>query len=143
MPSLKQWQDYFAQDRFAQRSGIRLLEISPGYAKAECVIDEHHLNAAGVVQGGAIFTLADFTFAAASNSHGSLTLAMQVSITYHAPAGKGKLLAVAREISRGRTTGSYEVSVEDESGRRIATFMGLGYNKGQAIILGSNGPESE
>ena len=75
-PLFSDYLKIFEKDRFAKTSGIRLLEASPGYAKAEMVINENHLNAVGVVQGGAIFTLADFTFAVASNSHGKMALAI-------------------------------------------------------------------
>ena len=36
----------------------------------------------GRAQGGAIFTLADFTFAAASNAHGIVAVGINVNITY-------------------------------------------------------------
>ena len=60
----------FANDRFAARCGIELLAVSPGQARARMSLRPDHLNGLGSVQGGAIFTLADFAFAAASNSHG-------------------------------------------------------------------------
>ena len=63
---------YFDADRFATGIGIELLEVKEGYARARMEVSERHLNAAGVMQGGAIFTLADYAFAACSNSHGTL-----------------------------------------------------------------------
>ena len=47
-------------DIFCRENSIRLTEIREGYAEAVMSIDEHKLNANNVVQGGAIFTLADF-----------------------------------------------------------------------------------
>ena len=46
-------------DRFANGSGARLTEVREGYARAELTVEERHLNAVGVCQGGALFTLAD------------------------------------------------------------------------------------
>ena len=62
---------FFKRDRFAEFLGIELLEAGEGYARSRMQIGEEHLNGIGTVHGGAIFTLADFTFAVASNSHGS------------------------------------------------------------------------
>ncbi len=58
-------------DRFAEHTGIELVEVSKGYARAEMKVEEKHLNGLGLAHGGAIFTLADLAFAAACNSHGA------------------------------------------------------------------------
>ena len=50
-------------DRFAAGSGARLTAITPGAATAVLKVAPEHLNAGGVCQGGAIFTLADLVFA--------------------------------------------------------------------------------
>ena len=60
--------EMLSADRFAAEAGVELLEISPGYAKARMKVTEKHLNAGGVCQGGALFTLADLAFAAVANS---------------------------------------------------------------------------
>lgn len=62
--------DFLKNDRFALNAGIELLEVKEGKAKARMVVTKEHLNAGGVCQGGALFTLADFTCAAVANSHG-------------------------------------------------------------------------
>ena len=59
-------------DKFAKENGIQLTEVREGFARAEMTVEERHLNAAGVCQGGVYFTLADLTFAAVTNSHLSL-----------------------------------------------------------------------
>ena len=51
--------EMLSADRFAAEAGVELLEISPGYAKARMKVTEKHLNAGGVWQGGALFTIAD------------------------------------------------------------------------------------
>ena len=57
-----------AEDLFARHTGIELRDVGPGWAKASMKIQPCHFNGARTVHGGAIFTLADFAFAAASNS---------------------------------------------------------------------------
>jgi acyl-CoA thioesterase len=122
-------------DRFAAHSGIELLTVSPGNATAKMVLQPHHLNAVKTVQGGAIFTLADFTFAAASNSHGTVAVAINASITFIKAAVTGTLWAEARELSKNFKIGSYIVEVKDDHGELVATFQGLAYRKKDKLPL--------
>jgi acyl-CoA thioesterase len=89
----------------------------------------HHLNGVETVMGGAIFTLADFAFAAASNSHGTVAVAVNVSISFLKAATAGTLWAEAREISRNFKLGSYTVEVKDDQGEIVALFQGMAYRK--------------
>lgn len=116
-------------DRFAKYIGIDLLEVSEGYAVTEMILNENHFNGVNLIQGGVIFTLADYAFAAASNSAGYATVGINVNITYYkTPTGK-KLRAVAKEISAQNRICGYKVDVLDEDGSLVACFNGLGYRK--------------
>jgi acyl-CoA thioesterase len=126
-------QRFFKNDRFAERANIELLSLSPGYARARMTLHPHHLNGYGTVQGGAIFTLADFAFAAASNSHGTVAVAINVSITFMKAGQSGTLWAEARELSRNFKLGSYTVEVKDDAGELVALFQGLVYRKSEKI----------
>jgi acyl-CoA thioesterase len=136
MEAMKQ---FFAQDRYAKHSGIELVSVSPGHAVAQMAVQPHHLNAVGSVQGGAIFTLADFAFAAASNAHGKVAVAINVSITYMKAVSSGTLRAEAREISTNPKLGSYTVNITDEHNTLIAVFHGLVYRKEQVIDFAAKG----
>lgn len=116
-------------DFFAKHCGIELLEVSLGHAKAKMPIKTEHLNGYKVVHGAAIFTLADYVFAAASNSHGNVAVAINVSISFVKPAIKGTLYAEARELSRSARLGSYTVDITDDNGDLLAVFQGLAYRK--------------
>lgn len=120
-------------DKFADHSGIELLEISEGGAKAVMKIEKYHLNAVGSVHGGAIFTLADFVFAVASNSHRTVAVAINVSISYLKAASKGRLFAEAKEIALNPKLASYTVNVTNEEGEMMAVFQGMVYRKKDAI----------
>jgi acyl-CoA thioesterase len=121
-------------DKFASHSGIELLEISKGGAKAVMEIQKHHLNAVGSVHGGAIFTLADFVFAVASNSHGTVAVAINVSISFLKAANKGRLFAEAKEVALNPKLASYTVNVTNEQDDLIAVFQGMVYRKKDAVI---------
>jgi acyl-CoA thioesterase len=120
-------------DRFAERTNVELLTVSPGHATAKMVLHPHHLNGLGSVQGGAIFTLADYAFAAAANSHGTVAVAINVSITFMKAGTTGTLWAEAREVSKNFKLGSYTVEVKDDQGELIAVFQGLAYRKSETI----------
>ncbi|MCX6915273.1 MAG: hotdog fold thioesterase [Verrucomicrobiota bacterium] len=124
---------FFKNDKFAAHANIELLSVSPGQARAKMVLHPHHLNGYGTVQGGAIFTLADFAFAAASNSHGTVAVAINVSITFMKAGTNGTLWAEAREMSRNPKLGSYTVEVKDDQGELVALFQGLAYRKSEKI----------
>jgi uncharacterized domain 1 len=116
-------------DRFAKYIGIRLVEVGKGYALTELTLNENHLNGLDRIQGGVIFTLADYAFGAASNSHGITTVGINVNISYYkSPTGK-VIRAEAREISSQNKICGYQVNVLDEDGSLIANVNGLGYSK--------------
>lgn len=125
--------NFFERDRFAAYNGIKLITAGPGLAVAEMQITDNHLNAANVVQGGAIFTLADFAFAAAANSYGLITLAINANISYFKPPKGKTLTAKASEISSSRKIRSYNVDVFDENGDIIARLSATGYIKNQVV----------
>jgi acyl-CoA thioesterase len=128
---------FFKNDRFAEQANIELLDVGPGYAKARMALGPQHLNGYGTVQGGAIFTLADLAFAAASNSHGTVAVAANVSITFIKAARAGTLTAEARELSKNFKLGTYTVEVKDDASELVAIFQGLAYRKSE-LIPGAN-----
>jgi acyl-CoA thioesterase len=91
------------------------------------------LNAVGIVQGGAIFTLADYAFAAASNSHGTVAVAVNANISFMKALSAGTLIAEAREVSKSYKLGTYTVEVKDEQGELVALFQGMVYRKQDPI----------
>ena len=115
-------------DRFAAGCGARLIEIAPGTATAIMEVTPSHLNAGGVCQGGAIFTLADLVFAALVNQGESLNFAINSTIYYHVSAREGDTLRAEGRLSCNHHRIPYaEVVVTDQDGRRIATFNGQAY----------------
>jgi acyl-CoA thioesterase len=112
---------------------MTITEVREGYAKAEMELQPYHLNGARTVHGGALFTLADFAFAAASNSRGQLALSINSSISIFKGAQKGKLIAEAREVSHSPKLASFEVSVRNEAGGLLATFQGMVYRKSVSL----------
>lgn len=121
--------EYFKNDRYAALTGVEIVETAPGYCKTKLKIEDKHLNAANVIQGGAIFTLADFAFAVASNSRGQLALAINVNISFIKGKSEGTLYATATELTDPKRVGAYDVLVTDENDEIVARFNGLVYRK--------------
>lgn len=122
----------FSRDRFAHFVGIEILEMAPGRAKTRLKIADHHRNGVGIVHGGVIFTLADLAFAAASNSHGPVAVALNASIMFLKPSRGGTLYAEAQECYRTKRVGTYSIRVYDDLGETIALFIGQAYVKSES-----------
>ncbi len=118
---------YFSDDRFATENSIVLDELDGEHAVTSLTVGARHRNAFGGVMGGAIFTLADFAFAALTNGRGKVTVAQQVSINYLSAAKGTKLTATARYRKDGRSSCVVNVDVVDDTGREIAQFVGTGF----------------
>ena len=116
-------------DAFAKTLGIKFLEIGEGTAKAEMPVTANHLNGAGTAHGGAIFSLADTVFAAASNSREGLAMAINVSISFFKAVRGGTLTAVAEEVSLHTKLATYLIKIYDETSTIIALFQGTVYRK--------------
>lgn len=120
---------FFRRDLFAKFVGIELLDAEGGRAAARLRLKDHHRNSIGLIQGGAIFTLADLAFAAAVHSRGQIAVAIHCSISY-LKAAKGDLLhAEAKEVSCGPKIAVYTVRITDASGEVISLFEGMAYRK--------------
>src|SRR5512141_1033842 len=115
------------RDRFAAQAGIRLVEVGDGTARATMAVTPSHLNGVDVVQGGALFTLADFAFAAACNSHDRVAVAIDVSISFVKGVSSGALVAEAREEALSERLSTCLVRVTDGAGGLVALFTGTGY----------------
>jgi acyl-CoA thioesterase len=116
-------------DRFAAAQGISLVDLREGYALARMPLGPRHMNGVGVAQGGAVFTLADFAFAGACNSHGTIAVGLDTAVTF-ARAGTGRALtAEAREVVVTRKISVCEVRVTDDAGALVALFRGTAFRK--------------
>lgn len=120
-------------DQFARLCGIELVSVGMGVACARMAVGLEHLNGVGIAQGGAIFTLADFAFAAASNSYGTVAVAINVNISFLKAVKSGVLTAEAREVTRNSKLGTYTIEVKDAEGAVIAIFQGMVYRKDQPL----------
>ena len=115
-------------DKFSRWLGLEIDECKKGYCRLHYRVTEDMLNGFSYIHGGVLFSAADSAFAFACNSHGNLTVALDVSISFTRPAKAGDLLTVeAKEVFLGNRIGIYEVRTINEEGDLVALFKGTAY----------------
>lgn len=121
-------------DIFAANAGAQLTIVSEGNAQAVMTVTRQHLNAGGVCQGGAIFTLADLALAAVMNGHGVLTFSLQSNIAFLQSAKEGDTLtAEATEIFDHHKIPYFEVKITNQHGALVCAFTAIAYHTKQTI----------
>jgi acyl-CoA thioesterase len=120
----------FRQNPYAELLGIELLEVRSGYSRVSMLIRDDMVNFNGIPHGGAIFSLADEAFGAASNSHGQVAVALNIEISYLKMVEVGaELIAEATEEHLGNRTALYHITVSNDEGELIASCHGTVYRR--------------
>jgi len=123
-----------ARDEFSRWLGLEIDVIEKGYCKLHYTVKREMLNGFGNIHGGILFSASDSAFAFAGNSHGVITVALDVSITFTQPAKEGEVLHVeAKELHLGNKTGLYDIRTTNAEGRLVAAFKGTAYRTGKAV----------
>lgn len=120
--TLEEIQEHFKKDRFADLAQCKVVEAHVGNVVCEMPITPDHLNANGTVMGGAMFTLADFAMAVASNLDEKPTVAINCNIRFFTTAKGTKLIAKGKTDRAGRRIGFYTIDIYDDLGTYVAQF---------------------
>lgn len=129
MENLQNIKQFFATDTFVKHVGIEIESVDGNNAVCTLKINENHYNSAKMIQGGVIFTLADFALAVASNLAGKLAVSQCNTITYVYASKEKFLRATARQVSRGKRTAYYVVDVCEDGGKLVAQMTATAYIK--------------
>ena len=132
MTDLEKAIEFFSGDLYATKTtGIVIDDVKEHYAKCSLEIHEGVQNAYGGVMGGAIFTLADYTFAVSSNFNAPQTVSTSSQINFIGMAKGKKLIAESTLIKNGKTTCLYTINITDELGTKVAfvTVNGMKLSK--------------
>ncbi len=104
---------------------MRLVELTPGYARVAMKLLPEYQNFNGFIFGGIIMALADQAFAYASNSLAYPSLASQFNIHFISSASvNDELTAECRVVRSGRRVGISEMTVTNQDGKLIAKATG-------------------
>lgn len=123
-----------ASEPYARKLGLRLLRLEPGYALVEMDLRDDMANIFDGTHGGAIFSLIDEAFEISCNTHGTVAVALNITVTYHRAPTKGAVLrAESKEIYRSRKTATYEIKVTEGDNSLIASCQALAYRKEEKL----------
>jgi len=127
---LKSLAEHFEKEPYARLLGIRLEELEQGRALVKMSLSTDNNNIFGATHGGAIFSLMDAAFELTVNSHGTIAVALNVSVNYINPVSAGETIyAEGREVSRSNRIATCKIEVKSEDGRVIATCQAMAYRK--------------
>jgi acyl-CoA thioesterase len=133
--SLKVVSRMMQDDAFSQWLGIEILEVDEGYSKIQMKLRGQMLNGLGIIHGGIAFALADSAFAFACNNRNNLSVALDTSITFTRAAMPGDVLvAEAKELHNGRSTGLYLITVTNQHNQQVALFKGTCFRTGKTLV---------
>jgi acyl-CoA thioesterase len=123
------------KDAFSHWLGLKIEAITEGYCRLYYTVTADMLNGFGIIHGGVLFSAADSAFAFACNSHGRLSVALDVSITFTKSATVGEILFVeAKEVHLGNKTSVYDIKTTNEKGEIIALFKGTAYRTSKDVL---------
>ena len=122
-------------DLFSKWLGIEILATSEGYSKIKMTVRKEMINGFGIVHGGIAFSLADSAFAFACNNRNNLSVALDTSINFIKPVHVDDvLIAEAKEIHNGKSTGIYQISITNQKDQMVALFKGICFRTGKNLI---------
>lgn len=122
-------------DLFSTWLGISVLSVASGYSKIQMTVRPEMINGFGIVHGGVAFSLADSAFAFACNSRNVLSVALDTSINFIKPVMVGDvLIAEAKELHNGKSTGLYHVTITNQTDHVVAVFKGTCYRTNKTLL---------
>jgi acyl-CoA thioesterase len=105
--------------------GMKLVDLSEGYAKVKMELKKEHLNWENMIHGGIISTVLDQAFGCACNTLENVHVAVQMNIHFiKAPAVGETIYAESRVVHAGKRMGTSEMKVYDSKGKEIARATG-------------------
>jgi acyl-CoA thioesterase len=106
--------------------GMKLEELTPGYAKVTMKLKPEQQNFNGYVFGGIVAAIADQAFAYGSNSlnHPSIAVEFHINLV-SAPGANDELTAECKVVKSGRRAGISEMTVTNRTGKLIAKATGI------------------
>ena len=91
-----------ARNRFCQRVGITVTELSPGYAKVVKTVTEDDLNPVDVAHGGLFFSMADNAAGSAMAAYGEQAVTLNAQYNFMRAAKAGDVLTAEARRHRLR-----------------------------------------
>lgn len=114
-----------ANDAFSQLLQMEIITLELGSCQLRCPVTAQTTNGFQIAHGGLTYSLADSALAFAANTYGYQCMSIDTQIAHLAKVQLGDTLtASCTEIHRGKSTGVYEVRIENQDMRLVALFKG-------------------
>ena len=132
----KKINEYIQCDPFAKKLGAKVEIMKQGQSRVTLTITDDMVNFHGHTHGGVIFSLGDIAFAAASNSYGQTSVALNVGINFLKATKPGdRLVAEAVEQSNSGPIGVYDITIKDDrTGEIVAKSQDMVYRKKEWFV---------
>ena len=130
---LENIREHFRKDRFATGCGVVIDSVTEDCVVCGMELSDGHRNSVDAIQGGAIFTLADLTFAVHCNlemlcgEDPGVTVGQSCSIAFLKSTKGSRLTAKSTRLSKGRNISVYRICIEDDLGAPIAEMIANGF----------------
>src|ERR1035438_153645 len=122
-------------DLFSQWLGIQIVDIREGFSKIKMTVRSEMMNGLGIVHGGIAFSMADSAFAFACNNRNNLSVALDTSINFMKPVHvDDELVAEAKEMHNGKSTGLYQVTITNQRNHTVALFKGTCFRTNKTLL---------
>lgn len=124
----------FEESPYSQFLGMKVVELSHGYALISLQIDSRFNNWENLTHGGLLMSIADQAFGCALNTLDRIYVAVQFNINFFAPPQEGDLIyAAGRVIKAGKRVGVGEMIVRDGNEKLIARATGTVISIGERV----------
>ncbi|MCL4400418.1 PaaI family thioesterase [Candidatus Parvarchaeota archaeon] len=114
-------------DPFLKYVGVKVLVLKEGYCKISVDFREELTRFGGLLNGGAIATLADAAGGCSvlTLNDGSNQVTAQLDISFLKPIRSGPVIAEANVIKKGKSLSFADVQVYDGDGDKCAVAKGI------------------
>src|SRR4030043_1440258 len=131
MVDIAEMRKRFDDSPYAHSMGMKLIELSHGYAKVKLELKRDFLNWENLIHGGVIASLLDQAFGCSLNTLENIYGAVQLNVNYLSAAPVGETLyAESKVIYAGKKLGVSEMTVVDSKGKIIARATGTTESRG-------------
>jgi phenylacetic acid degradation protein PaaD len=132
MVEVEEMRKRFDTSPYALNMGMKLVELSKGYARVKLELKKDFLNWENLIHGGVIASVLDQAFGCSLNTLDYIYVAVQLNINYISAAPVGETIyAESRVIHAGKKLGISEMTVADSKGKTIARATGTTVSLGE------------
>ncbi|HEY4877389.1 MAG TPA: hotdog fold thioesterase [Puia sp.] len=123
------------KDKFTKWLGLQIDEHGKGYCKLHFKVTDEMMNGFDIIHGGVLFSASDSALAFACNSHGIISVALDVSISFTRSVKSGEILIVeAKEIHLGNKIAVYDIRTINEKEELVCFFKGTVYRTSKPVV---------